>query len=325
MKGGVIIAVLLVLAVLFGLLMGQVQISPAMMWQGLVTGEGPGALMLGVIRGPRVFTAVGAGAVLGLSGAIFQTLFRNPLAAPDIMGFTAGAGLAVVMAIAFGVSAPMPIVAAVGGLLAGGLVAALAYQRQHVTPPLTLILIGLGVGFAASALSTFLMTRLTYSEAAEAQRWLTGSLAARDWTHVSQVWGIGLVLTLFALGQSRFLSAMELGADLAAGLGVRVERARWGLSVTAVLLAATGVAVAGPVPFVALMAGPFGIRLTGATTLAGRLMSAAAAGALIIVAADLCARAAISGVQLPVGVMTGILGAPYLLWRLSREMERGEL
>ena len=121
------------------------------------------------------------------------------------------------------------------------------------------------------------------------------------------------------------LKLLELGGDLASGLGLRVERARWGLVATAVLLAATAVAVAGPVPFVALMAAPLGIVLTGARNPAGRLAAAAGAGAAICVLADLVARAAIPGLQLPIGVMTGLLGAPYLLWRLSREMEKGEL
>ncbi|MGY9045706.1 MAG: FecCD family ABC transporter permease [Rhodobacterales bacterium] len=320
-----ILTALLFAAVLVAVLIGQVDIGMAELWQGLITGEGPGALILDTIRGPRVATAVGAGAVLGLSGVIFQTLLRNPLAAPDIMGFTSGAGLAVVAATALGVALPMPLIAACGGLAAAVLVALLSWRRDAATPPLMLILVGLGVGFAASALTTFSMTLLPSEVAADAQRWMTGSLAARDWRHVAQVWGLGLILGLVTFGQLQALTALELGSDLAAGLGLNVERARWGLAGTGVLLAAVGVAVAGPIPFVALMAGPFSARLTGARTLGGRLAGAIAAGALITVLADLVARAALSGIQLPVGVMTGLIGAPYLLWRLSREMERGEL
>ncbi|SNR43515.1 FecCD family ABC transporter permease [Puniceibacterium sediminis] len=325
MRRGIFLSLMLIASILVALMVGQVDIGVADLWQGLITGEGPGALLLGTIRGPRVATAVGAGAVLGLSGAIFQTLFRNPLAAPDIMGFTAGAGLAVVAAIAMGLALPMPLVASLGGLVAAVLVALFSWRRDAATPPLTLILVGLGVGFAASALTTFLMTFLPTVAAGEAQRWMTGSLAARDWGHVAQVWGLGVILGLLTLGQVQSLTVLELGADLAAGLGLNVERARWGLAGTGVLLAAVGVAVAGPIPFVALMAGPFSSRFTGARTLGGRLAAAAAAGALITVLGDLAARAAVPGIQLPVGVMTGLIGAPYLLWRLSREMERGEL
>ena len=322
---GLLLVVLLLGATLAALLLGQVSMPFSMLWEGLTTGQGPGAMVIGNIRGPRVLTGLGAGAVLGLSGALFQTVLRNPLAAPDVMGFTSGAGLAIIAAIAFGFSAPMPLVAATGGAVAALLVAGLSWRPGHATPPLTLILVGLGIGFLCSAFSTFLMTLLPHAEAVEAQRWLTGSLAARNWTHAAQVWGLGLVLVIAALAQVRALSALELGEELAAGLGIGVERMRWTLAATGVLLAAAGVAVAGPVPFVALMSGPLGQRITGARSLAGRLLSAAGAGALVLVLADLAARGAVPGLQLPAGVTTGILGAPYLLWRLSREMERGGL
>lgn len=316
---------LLALACCASLMVGEVMLGPKALWQGLLTGEGPGALTLKLIRGPRVAVAVGAGAVLGMAGAIFQTLLRNPLAAPDVMGFNAGAGLAVITAIWAGVALPMPLVAALGGLGAGALVALFSWRPGLHTPTLTLILVGLGVGFATGAASSFLMLGLPSEQAGEAQRWLAGSLAARTWSHAAQVWGIGAILLLLFAGQSVALGLLELGRELAAGLGLRVDAARWGIVTTGVLLAATGVAVAGPVPFVALMALPLGVALTGAQRPAARYVAAAVAGALVMVLADLAARAALPGIQLPIGVMTGILGAPYLLWRLSREMERGEL
>ncbi|ESR24524.1 iron ABC transporter permease [Lutibaculum baratangense] len=320
-----ILALLLVLLVALSLTVGEVSIGLADLWQGLWGGDGPGALTVRVLRAPRVAVAAGAGAVLGLSGAVFQMLFRNPLAAPDIMGFTSGAGLAILASVALGLALPLPLVATAGGLAAAVLVALLSHRPGHPTPAITLVLVGLGVGFTASALGSFLMTRLPSSGAMEAQRWLSGSLAARDWSHALQVWAIGAALALALALQVRALDLLELGRDLAAGLGLRVERARWMLAATAVGLAAAGVAVAGPVPFVALMAAPLGARLVGARAPGARLVAAAGAGACVMLAADLAARAAIPGLQLPVGVMTGALGAPYLLWRLSREIERGEL
>lgn len=325
MRGFVLIGVGLVLAVLLSLMIGDVWITPEKLWQGLMTGKGPGGLTLRVIRGPRVVTAIGAGAAFGLAGAIFQTLFRNPLAAPDVMGFNAGAGLAVLLAISFGVALPMPVIAAVGGLLAAILVAALAHKPGHPASGMVLILVGLGVGFTASAISSFISVNLPVSEASEAQRWLTGSLAARNWGHAGEVW---ILAAIFSVALAALLPAfklIELGRELAVGLGLRVDPARYAIITTGVLLATAAVAVSGPVPFVALMAAPLGIGLTGAREPGTRFAAAALSGALIMVLADLAARVAIPGVQLPIGVMTGILGAPYLLWRLSREMERGEL
>ncbi|MFC3057490.1 iron chelate uptake ABC transporter family permease subunit [Paenirhodobacter populi] len=130
---------------------------------------------------------------------------------------------------------------------------------------------------------------------------------------------------MLALVQLRRLGAIELGADMAAGLGLHVGAARRWIAATAVLLAATGVAVAGPVPFVALMALPVAVSLTQARGLPGRLIAAGAAGAAILTFADVAARSAVPGIQLPAGVMTGLLGAPYLLARLSREMKKGTL
>ncbi|SJZ58440.1 FecCD family ABC transporter permease [Consotaella salsifontis] len=325
MRGAVVLALLLIAATVASLLIGDVHVGLAALWHGLWGGDGPGALTLRIIRAPRAAVAIGAGGALGLSGATFQMLFRNPLAAPDIMGFTSGAGLAILVAITAGLTLPLPLAATVGGLLAAAMVVLLSHRPGHVTPALTLVLVGLGVGFATSAFGTFLMTRLSTSAATEAQRWLSGSLAARDWGHALQVWTMSSVLATALALQVRALDLLELGDDLAAGLGLRTERARWALAATGVALAAAGVAVAGPVPFVALMAAPLGARLTGSRSMGGRLAAAAGAGACLTLVADLAARAAIPGLQLPIGVMTGALGAPYLLWRLSREMEKGEL
>ncbi|MGQ4273846.1 FecCD family ABC transporter permease [Terrihabitans sp. B22-R8] len=325
MRGAVFLATLLLVATGLSLMAGEVNFGLLALWDALTQGDTTHALTIRLIRGPRIATALGAGAALGLSGATFQMLFRNPLAVPDIMGFTSGAGLAILGAVTFGIALPLPLVATLGGLGAAILVAFLAYRPGHATPTLTLVLVGLGVGFTASAFGTFLMTRLPGPEAAEAQRWLSGSLAARDWGHVAQIFGIGGGAAFLLAFQVRALETLELGNDLAAGLGLPVERARWLLAATGVALAAAAVAVAGPVPFVALMAGPLGARLARTTQPGGALLAAAAAGAIITVLADLITRLGFFGMHLPIGVMTGAIGAPYLLWRLSREMGRGEL
>ena len=325
-RAGVVLLVgLLLSSILASLMLGQIFLTPQDLWTGLWTGTGPGALTLRVLRGPGIATAVGVGAVLGASGTIFQILLRNPLAAPDVMGFMQGAGLAVICGVAFGLSLPLPFLAAAGGLIAAVIVAGLSYRRHGTQAALTLILVGLGMGFFCSAASSFLMTRLPLQEAADAQRWLAGSLAARNWGHALQVSATGGVLFALLAFQMRSLGLLELGDELATGLGARVRRSKYLLITTGVLLAGAGVAVAGPVPFVALMAGPLGSRMTKASSPGSRLAAAAVTGATITVLADLVARSLVPGLQLPVGVMTGILGAPYLLWLLSREMETGDL
>lgn len=325
-SSSLVLPVLLLGAVLLSLMIGQVVLSPLQLWTGLWSGTGPGALTLRVLRGPATFTAAGAGAVLGAAGTIFQILLRNPLAAPDVMGFMSGAGLAVVAGVAFGISLPLPLLSAAGGLTAALAVALLSVRRGAVMQSsLTLILVGIGVSFLASAGSSFLITRMPPQEAADAQRWLVGSLAARSWQHAAQVWGLGALLLLVLALQVRALKVLELGDELAAGLGLRPGRARNGLIGTGVLLAAAGVAVAGPVPFVAMMAGPLGMRIAKVTAPGARLCAAAMTGAVVTILADVVARSIVPGVQLPVGVMTGIMGAPYLLWLLSKEAEAGEL
>lgn len=324
-KGALLLAIALLAAVLLSLMVGQIMLSPQDLWTGLWTGKGPGSLTLRVLRGPSVATAIGAGAVLGASGSIFQILLRNPLAAPDVMGFTSGAGLAIVCGVMAGSTLPMPLLSAVGGLVAACSVAVMSFRRDGTQAAITLILVGLGVGFLTAAANGFILTRLPPELAADAQRWLTGSLAARDWGHAAQVFAGGGVLAVVLGLQLRALGLLELGDDLATGLGLKSNRARLQLAGTGVLLAAAGVAVAGPVPFVALMAGPLGMRITRATQPGARIASSAVAGAVVMVLADLAARAAVPGLQLPAGVMTGIFGAPYLLWLLSREMEAGDL
>ncbi|MCQ8780567.1 iron chelate uptake ABC transporter family permease subunit [Mangrovibrevibacter kandeliae] len=325
MKGAIVLLAVLLVASAASILIGEVPLGLGDLWQGMIGGGGPGALTVRVIRAPRAAVALGAGAALGLSGAAFQTLLRNPLAAPDLLGFTSGAGLAILLSLTLGLTLPLPLVGAAGGLATAVLVAVLAHRQGRGLVPITVILVGIGTGFTISAFGTLLMTRLPGAEAAEAQRWLTGSLAARDWGQAMQVWCVGGALAALLALQGRALDLLSLGDDLAAGLGLRVGRARLGVAATGVGLAAAGVAVAGPVPFVALMAGPLGARLTGARGVRGRLMAAAGAGAAVTLLADLASRVALPGIQLPIGVFTGVLGAPYLLWRLSREMEKGEL
>ncbi len=275
------------------------------------------------LRLPRTLTGVLVGAALGLSGAITQAVARNPLASPDILGVTAGASTAAVAVIVLGggtgilgstfAGIALPIAALVGGLGTAALVYALAWRRG--IDGYRLVLVGVGIGEVAEAITAWLLITAQISAAAQATGWLVGSLNGRGWEHVKPV-GLALaVLVPIALLLAFGLGALQFGDDTARGLGVRVDRARTALIIVAVGLAAVAVSSAGPIVFVALVVPQICQRLVGAAR--PPLLASAVYGALLTVTADLIARTVL-GAELPVGVVTAILGAPYLLYLLVR-------
>ncbi len=269
------------------------------------------------LRLPRALTGLLVGAAFGLSGAIFQSLARNPLASPDIIGVTAGAGLVAVAMIVLLASASAFTIAlgAFGGALAAALAVYLLAYKRGITG-YRLILVGIGVTALLASLTEWLLTRAEIYDATRATVWLTGSLNGRGWEHVRPV-GIALLVLLPAtLALARPLRALQLGDDTARGLGVRLEPVKLGLVVAGVGLAALATASAGPVAFVALVAPQISRRLTNGTGVS--LVPAALTGAALVLLSDLVATQAFAPVQLPVGVVTAVVGAPYLLWLLAR-------
>ena len=275
------------------------------------------------LRLPRSLTGVLVGAALGLAGAITQTVARNPLASPDVLGVTAGASAAAVLLIVLGGSSAgvaaigavlgLPLAALLGGLLTAVLVYALAWRRG--IEGYRLVLVGVGIAAVGSALTNWLLTRAEITDAARATVWLTGSLNARGWEHVVPVGVALLVLVPAALLLGFGLGALQLGDDTARGLGLRVDRERAALVVVAVALAAVATASAGPIAFVALVVPQICQRLVGAAR--PPLLASAVYGALLVLVADLVARTVLP-VELPVGIVTAVLGAPYLLYLLTR-------
>lgn len=288
-------------------------------------GQGVGGenfVILG-LRLPRILTAIFAGMAFGVAGALLQSLARNPLASPDIIGFNAGAAVGAVATVVIGGASGAMIAAGAvtGGVLAAALVFACSWNRGIA--PLRLVLVGIGIGAALQAGVQFLLTRSDIFEAAAAQAWLTGSLNARVWLHVG-ISGIGvLVLVPLALALHGALNRLEMGDDLAAALGTRINHVRLAAGLAAVLLASIAVAAAGPLPFVALAAGPLARRISGAS--GPTLFTAGLVGALIVLAADLAGRLAFAPVQLPAGIFTAVLGAPYLLWLLATQIRKGSM
>lgn len=275
------------------------------------------------LRLPRALVGLMVGAAFGLSGAILQTLARNPLASPDIIGVTQGAALAAVGVIVLGGSGDLlagvaglgvPLAALLGGLGAAALVYLLSFRRGILG--YRLVLIGIGVGATMTAGLQYLLTRATIYEAARATVWLTGSLNGRGWEHVRPVFVGLVVLVPVSLVLGRQLRLLQMGDDAARGLGATVERSRIALIVCAVGLASLATASAGPVAFVAFIAPVVARRLVGSGHLA--LVPSMLMGALLVLASDLLARRALAPTELPVGIVTSIIGAPYLLWLLWR-------
>ena len=268
------------------------------------------------LRLPRGLTALFVGASFGVSGAIFQRLARNPLASPDIIGITSGAAAAAVFVVVVvkGTTAQVTWAALAGSILSAAAVYLLAYKRG--VTGYRLVLVGIGVSAVLESVVSYLLTQARIFDAQRATVWLTGSLNGRGWEHVRPVgWALAVVLPLTVV-LARHLRVLELGDDTARGLGSRVELVRGSLIVAAVALAAISTASAGPVGFVALVAPQIARRLVRARSVA--LLPAAAVGALVMVAADLVGRRALAPTELPVGVITAVVGAPYLLLLLAR-------
>ena len=273
-------------------------------------------------RLPRALVGICAGAALGISGAIFQSVTRNPLGSPDIIGLNAGAaaGAAAVTLVWPGIL-PAPVGALLGGAVAVTLV--LLGAGRGLQAPLRMVVIGIGVGAMSLAFVQFAITRTRREQAQEMAAWLNGSLNARSWEHVTIIAVALVVLGAAALALSRGLQQVEMGDDAAVALGVPARRVRLLAVSVGVGLAAAAVVVCGPVAFVALVAPQVARRVTGSA--GPGMVAAGAAGALLLVGADLVAVHQPWFGSLPVGVLTAGIGGLYLAVLLTREWRRGTL
>ncbi|WP_329297003.1 iron ABC transporter permease [Streptomyces pseudovenezuelae] len=317
---GVALALLALLLAVMALsaCLGQSYVSPAEVWRTLRTGAGPHDLVVNELRVPRIVLGALVGAALGAAGALVQTVTRNPLASPDVIGVGHGAAAATVLALATGAvgsPAAMPLVSVAGGLGAAALVHVLAWRRG-VQAGGRFVLVGVGIGVALSAVVQLYLADSELEAAEQVKLWLTGSLNGRGWEQAGPL-GAVLLLALPALvWAGRAARPLGLDADTAAALGVRVDRVRLGVTVLGVVLAATATGAAGPIGFVALTSPQLARRLTRTPQLP--LLCSALTGALVLVAADLVARTLLPPLEIPVGALTSLVGGPYLLWLLGR-------
>ena len=275
-----------------------------------------------VVRGlrmPTALTGLFAGVALGLAGAIFQRLLGNPLASPDFVGVSQGASLAAVAGLTTvdlggtGIS-----LAAFVGAMAGALAVYLLAWRDGITG-YRFILVGIGVAEFFTACIGYVLSHADVYEARAAMTWLMGSVGQAGHGEVRALVVTVLVALPGVLLLQRQLGVLALGDDVAKALGARVEVARLALLGLAIVLVAVATAAAGPIAFVALMSGPIAARLLGP---AQSLLAAGFVGGAVTLAADLVAQHALP-VALPTGVVTGAVGAPYLVWLLVTVNRRG--
>ena len=310
----VVLTLVMLAVVVASLGTGDYPLSPGDVLAVLVgQGDPASAFIVETLRAPRVLTGVLVGASFGISGAIFQSVSRNPLGSPDIIGFTMGSatGALLVILVIGGTSLQIGLGSIAGGVLAAALVYVLSFRNG--VQGYRLVLVGIGISAMLESVNAYLITRATRDDAFAAAHWLVGSLNGRGWEHV---WPVAATLALMlpaALALSRRMALLEMGDDAARALGVPAERSKGGAILVAVALVAVGTASAGPIAFVALAAPQLARRLTGSA--APGIIPAALMGALLLSASDLLAQRVLD-TDLPVGVVTGAVGGAYLGWLL---------
>ncbi|MGW0563002.1 FecCD family ABC transporter permease [Streptomyces sp. NPDC003016] len=316
------LALLLAGACVAYLCVGESNVPPAEVLKVLFGRPSPDELVVGTLRLPRMTAGVLVGAAFGVAGALIQTVARNPLASPDIIGVSQGASALTVGAMTFGITsyAVLPYLSVAGGILAAALVHAFAWRGGlHAT---RFVLIGIGFAIALRSLTHLFLTKGDHLVAQQAQIWMTGSLNGRGWDEAAPLGWVLLALLPAVLWAARAQRAVSMDDDTATALGVRLGRVRPGLVLTGVVLASVATGTSGPVDFVALLAPQIARRLTRTAQIP--LLCSALLGALIVVLADLSARRLLSPTELPVGVLTAAVGAPYLIWLIVRGRTGGK-
>lgn len=313
---------LAVLVLLFSIVatgIGAVFITPAEIVSTLIgKGEGNYAFIILNYRLPRIAVALLTGAGLAVSGAILQGIVRNPLASPDVIGLTKGAGLAAIIVIILFPKSPagvLPIASFAGAALVAVALYLLAYKKG--IKPATLALVGIAIGAIAQAGIQYLMIKYPVDVNA-ALAWLTGSLWGKSWDQVFGLlpWMVALLPLSFLLAIK--LDVLNLGDDIAYGLGENVEHLRLLLLAVAVALAGVSVAVVGTIGFVGLIAPHIARQLVGAKH-QFLLPAAALIGILLILIADSFGRGLIPPIEIPAGIFTALIGAPYFLFLLRKK------
>ena len=320
---GLVLLVILLAAAAATLSLGRLGV-PLTQLPSLLAGRGEATHLFALerLRGPRLAVAVGTGIALGLAGALFQSVTRNPLGSPDVIGLGAGAGAgAAFAALMLPGIVPVPIGALAGAALA--IVVVASVTGTGLRDPGRLIVAGIGVAAMAQAFTHFVVSVMARDQAGVLAAYVNGSLGARSWDHAATIWLTLALAVPFVLALAGPVALNEMGDELADSLGARAATTRTAAVVLSVVLSAAAVSVAGPIAFVSLTAPQIARRLSGAP--GPNLALSALVGAVLLVAADLAVQHAPIGQGLPVGVLTLAIGGLYLGYLLIREWRRGKL
>lgn len=316
-----IIIVLAVAVLIAALVSGRIHI-PILDVIDVLMGNGQRRTRLVVLqwRMPRATAALLFGALLGLGGAVFQSITRNPLGSPDVVGFDAGAYTGAILAITFAGGGWLVLA---GSAIAGGLLTAFAVYLltwHKGIQGFQLIVVGIGVSAMLNSANHWILLKSSLSTAMAANTWGMGSLAKVSSQQLAPILWIAVPVVIYALTLSRPLRMIEMGDSRARALGVRVETVRLSLMILAVIATALVTAIAGPIPFVALAAPPIARAVTRSAGTS--LVASMATGALLLSIADFVAQHGFAPIQLPVGVVTLCIGGTYFLWLIIKEARR---
>ncbi|GIO37071.1 iron ABC transporter permease [Paenibacillus antibioticophila] len=318
------LSIALVIAILLSVRIGTVELSYSDIWQILI-GKGDQRLRMVFLdfRLPRTTIAILIGAALAVSGTIMQGVSRNSLADPGILGINAGAGLMVMLYVFFfGISASssiflLPVLALIGASAAALLIFILAYKKQEGLSPIRLVLSGIGVAAGISAAITILTIQFNPQQYQFIATWLAGSIWGTSWIFVLALLPWLVVLLPYVYSRSNVLNILMLSEDTASGLGARITLEQLKMLAVAVGLAAAAVSVSGGIGFVGLIA-PHIARICVGARHQRLLPISALFGALLVIIADMLGRSLMNGNEIPVGVVTAVIGAPYFIFLLLR-------
>lgn len=318
----ILIALIVVMAV-FSLVYGDKVYSLDTVFKVIVGEKIQGAsFSVGRLRLPRMLIGIMAGASFGIAGNTFQTMLRNPLASPDIIGISSGCSVSAVFCIlVLHISGGIvSIISVVFGLL----ISLIIYMLSRGTgfSGGRLILIGIGVQAITNAMVSYMILKSTQYNVPSALRWLSGSLNGMSMKDVPIILSVLVIFGGISIVLTKYIQILELGDELATTLGININILRVVLIVCSVVLIAFATAITGPIAFVSLLAGPIAIKLTGSSS--ANAFSAALVGAILVLAGDIIAQFAFT-TRFPVGVITGMIGAPYMLILLIYANKRGEI